>query len=32
VLDEPTVHLDATTAEALMADVFAAAGGRRRGC
>ena len=26
VLDEPTAHLDATTAEALMADVFAAAG------
>ena len=26
VLDEPTAHLDAATAEALMADVFAAAG------
>ena len=26
VLDEPTAHLDATTAQALMADVFAAAG------
>jgi ABC-type transport system involved in cytochrome bd biosynthesis fused ATPase/permease subunit len=26
VLDEPTAHLDATTAEALISDVFAAAG------
>jgi ABC-type transport system involved in cytochrome bd biosynthesis fused ATPase/permease subunit len=26
VLDEPTAHLDAATAEALMADVFSAAG------
>jgi ABC-type transport system involved in cytochrome bd biosynthesis fused ATPase/permease subunit len=26
VLDEPTAHLDAATAEALMSDVFAAAG------
>jgi ABC-type transport system involved in cytochrome bd biosynthesis fused ATPase/permease subunit len=28
VLDEPTAHLDPATAEALMADVFAAAGDR----
>jgi ABC-type transport system involved in cytochrome bd biosynthesis fused ATPase/permease subunit len=26
VLDEPTAHLDAATAEALMVDVFSAAG------